>query len=113
MVINNCSCGAKATVFPYGEKSHQVICGECGASGIPGDNPVEAIGLWNMPVPHILHLFEDFPKGVTWIIDKVFEGEYRIGYRFRDTTYSPGIPSYYSFDEAMERCYRAFRDRFM
>lgn len=53
-----------------------------------------------------------FPPGVRLIIDTVFPGEYRIGYHYKYMIYSPGFASYYPFDEAAQRCYEAFRNRF-
>lgn len=57
-------------------------------------------------------MLEKFPQGVHLEITIVFPGEYRIGYRYKDVHYLPGTPSYYPFDEAMQRCYSAFKERF-
>ena len=46
------------------------------------------------------------------IIDVVFVGKYRIGYQYGGVHYIPGAPSYYDFDEALLKCYEAFRERF-
>ena len=56
--------------------------------------------------------FVQFPQGVRLTIDVVFPGEYRIGYQYAGVHYIPGTPSYYSFDEALRRCYESFIDRF-
>jgi hypothetical protein len=53
-----------------------------------------------------------FPRGVRLEITVVFEGEYRVGYRYRNIHYLPGTPSYYPLDEAMRKCYEAFRKTF-
>ena len=54
-----------------------------------------------------------FPQGVRLVIDVVFVGKYRIGYQYQGVHYIPGAPSYYDFDEAMLKCYEAFRARFL
>ena len=46
------------------------------------------------------------------IIDVVFVGKYRIGYQYGGVHYIPGAPSYYDFNEALLKCYEAFRERF-
>lgn len=53
-----------------------------------------------------------FPPGVRLEITVVFPGEYRIGYRYANIHYLPGTPSYYPFEEALQKCYEAFRERF-
>jgi hypothetical protein len=61
---------------------------------------------------YIADPFGLFPQGVRLIIDVVFVGEYRIGYVYNGVQYIPGTPSYYDFDEALLKCYAAFRERF-
>ena len=56
--------------------------------------------------------FALFPQGIRLIIDVVFVGEYRIGYQYQGVHYIPGAGSYYHFDEALLKCYEAFRARF-
>ncbi len=53
-----------------------------------------------------------FPPRVRLEIQVVFPGEYCIGYRFEHIHYVPGTPSYYPLQEALDRCYKAFRDSF-
>ena len=53
-----------------------------------------------------------FPQGVRLVIDVVFVSKYRIGYKYQGVHYIPGAPSYYDFNEALLKCYEAFRERF-
>lgn len=53
-----------------------------------------------------------FPPGVRIEIECVFPGQYRIGYSYKIIHYLPGTPSYYPIQEAMDRCWAAFQERF-
>lgn len=50
----------------------------------------------------------DFPPGVRLTIDVVFPGEYRIGYKYRNTTYVPGSGRYGDFASEIERVWNTF-----
>ena len=111
-IINPCRCGwGNVTLAPHGYCSHQVMCNDCGTRGIPASTPSEAIRLWNSP------LFEAqiawFPRGCHLTMTQVLAGQWLISYKYETTTYSPGVASYYSLAEALERCYREFEDRYM
>lgn len=52
-------------------------------------------------------IFDLFPNGCRLIIDKVFPGEYRIGYEWGGKRYRPGSGSYYDFETALRKCWEA------
>lgn len=53
-------------------------------------------------------MIDKFPKGVRLIIDVVFPGEYRIGWKHEGKIYLPGSGSYYYFDTAILKAWEAF-----
>lgn len=56
--------------------------------------------------------FEDFPQGVSFQIQIVFSGEYRIGFTYKEKQFIPGLPKYFPFDEAVAYAESAFEAMF-
>lgn len=111
--LNPCRCGYErsVTLVPHGYCSHQVACRYCGYRGIPASTPDEAIRLWNDPRFEAQPTW--FPRRCQLTMFHVVNDQWRVGYRLENAEYVPAHTSLYPFDEAVERCYREFEDRFL
>ena len=58
----------------------------------------------------VADLIAKFPQGVQVKIYPVFPGEYSVGYSDSKYTYVPGMGSYYTLSEALEKCLAALEE---